>query len=138
MKKLTIAHKALIALLVCSSIYMVYAYREECFPMYGAPKNKKDITYNKHEAGQRCAVSLTPEERNTIRYYLMQTKRLTNGKYSRTSIVDDGLTDVLLTRVERDKKNEKEFYETFKKVLQDFKGKFVDTLFTELGISGNI
>jgi hypothetical protein len=117
---------------------VLYAYKEECFPIYGAPKNKKDVTYNKYKVGQRCAVYLKPEERNTIGHYLMQIKRLTNNKYTRTSIVDDGLIDILLTRVRRDNKPDEDFYITLKKVLHDFKGKFVDMLFTELGISGNI
>lgn len=138
MKKIITTRNALLTLFMCSVIYVAYAYKEECFPMYGAPKNKENVTYTLLREGQRCAVYLTPEERNTIRHYLMQLKRLTNGKYSKTSIIDDALIEILLTRVRRDNKNEVAFYETFEKVLHDFKGKFVDTLFTELGISGNI
>ncbi len=138
-KKLNVTYRVLIALLVCSSIYVIHAYKKECFPLYGVPKNKKEVTYIKREGGQECVVSLSDKERNKIRFFLMRWKRLNTGdKYGRTSVIDDGLIENLLASVKRNNKKEAKFYNTFEKVLQDFKGNFVGSLFTQLGLPGNI
>lgn len=137
-KRLNFTHKVLIALLVCSSIYVIHAYKKECFPRYGVPKNKMQVTYTKREGGQECVVSLSAKERGKIRHFLMRWKDITHGKYTRTSIIDDGFIEKLLASIKRNKKAEAKFYDTFEKVLQDFKGDFVGNLFTQLGIPGNI